>query len=567
MSAALRRDPGRLLDDLARGPLDARAARDGRALLEELATLPRADAAAVTLLTRHAALFSALGLDGEVLAVARAWLGRGVVHPDLARIAATCALVATPKAVELRLRDVATDEADALRTLRAFMRGDLEEAASAARRHAFFVAHDDLPFAYATAYAAWALALSGRADEGSLVLSSWRERHPDAPPRATQFVLRAFAWLAGLAHDHHAALDLVGQALALCEESGLAVERAFVEVELALVSRDAGDVEGARQIVAGWDAGTEPTAGTPRTGLLAGYRDLARAQLALEERDAASARAAAVRARAYFERCENVVLACDAQLALCLAEAEAEVETARASLATYRREARRTGVPHHVRDARVLEEVLPRAGAPRAVRLATRDGARRAPLVRLVRPGADAVASDLYVDTVRGEVWTSGRGPFVLGEHPVVERMLEVLAMAGPAGLPLDELFTRVWGASYHPLRHENKVHVTLHRLRQWLDARGGPAAGELVVLARGVVCLDPSADVRVLSFEEGGGFAGRTASRTLRGHEARSSLGARGRRHGGLRGRGLQGQGPEERRGSEGERPVARAAGREGRG
>ena len=562
-----RRDPGRLLDDLARGPLDGRAAREARALLEELATLARADAGTVALLTRHAALFSALGLDGEVLAVARAWLGRGVVHPDLARVAATCALVATPKAVELRLRDVATDaEADALRTLRAVMRGDLAEAAAAARRHAFFVAHDDLPYAYATAYAAWALALAGHADEGSLVLSSWRERHPDAPARATQFVLRAFGWLAGLAHDHHAALDLLGQALALCEESDLRVERAFVEVELALASRDAGDLDAAKQLVASWEAPDAP-ATAPRVGLLAGYRDLARAQLALEARDATAALAAAERARTYFERCENVVLACDAQLALCLAEAESGAATVRASLATYRRAARRTGVPRHVRDARVLEEVVPRTGASRVVQLTTRDGVRRAPLVRVVRPGADALASDLYVDTVRREVWASGSGPFVLGEHPVVERTLEVLALAGPSGLPIDALFTAVWGASYHPLRHENKVHVTLHRLRQWLDARGGSAAGQLVVLSGGVVTLDGDADVRVLSFEDAGGFAGRTASRTLRAHDARSSLGVRGRRHGALRGGGLQGQGPEERRGGEGERPAARAAGRQGRG
>jgi hypothetical protein len=103
------------------------------------------------------------------------------------------------------------------------------------------------------------------------------------------------------------------------------------------------------------------------------------------------------------------------------------------------------------------------------------------------------------VGGARREVWLSGAGPFALGEHPVVERVLEELAREGGPGLPMEALFARVWGGSYHPLRHENKVHVTLHRLRQWLDVRGGPAAGQLVQLAHGVVRLDEGADVRVL--------------------------------------------------------------------
>jgi hypothetical protein len=492
------RDLDHVLDELARGPFDGRAAREARAVLEELATRKRIEARGVALLARHAALFAALGLDGEVLAVARAWAGRGLVDPDLARLTATSALLASPKAVELRLRGVTcAADADAVRTLQAFMRGDLALAATIARGHGFFLAEGDLPFAYATAYAAWALALGGQPAEGRAVLAAWRAAHADAPPRAAQFVLRALAWLSGLARDHDAELDLVGQAIALCEESELAVERAFVEVELVFASRNAGDLDAARDVISHWSEEPDETPGDGgRAGLLEGYRDLARAELALEERDGRAALASATRARTYFDRCENVVLACDAQLAICLAHAELGSPTLRAALVAYRRLARRTSIAHHLRHVRVLEDA---ARNRVALTLRGRDGTRDAPLVRLVRPDAEATSADLYLDTARREVWLAGAGPFPLGEHPVVERVLEELAREGGAGLPMDELFTRVWGGSYHPLRHENKVHVTLHRLRQWLDARGGPAAGHLVQLANGVVGLDEGAEVRVL--------------------------------------------------------------------
>jgi hypothetical protein len=52
-------------------------------------------------------------------------------------------------------------------------------------------------------------------------------------------------------------------------------------------------------------------------------------------------------------------------------------------------------------------------------------------------------------------------------------KMLEVVAEAGEAGATLEELYTRVWGGVYHPLRHRNGVYVGLNRLKTSLAELG----------------------------------------------------------------------------------------------
>jgi hypothetical protein len=47
--------------------------------------------------------------------------------------------------------------------------------------------------------------------------------------------------------------------------------------------------------------------------------------------------------------------------------------------------------------------------------------------------------------------------------------LLSVLAESGSTGASLEEIFARVWGGVFHPLRHRNAVYVTLARLKETL--------------------------------------------------------------------------------------------------
>lgn len=47
--------------------------------------------------------------------------------------------------------------------------------------------------------------------------------------------------------------------------------------------------------------------------------------------------------------------------------------------------------------------------------------------------------------------------------------LLSALAESGDSGASLEEIFARVWGGSFHPLRHRNAVYVALARLKESL--------------------------------------------------------------------------------------------------
>lgn len=395
------------------------------------------------------------------------------------------------------LRGTLEAAADALRVVSFFMRGQLPRAAALAKTCDYFRKYADLPHAYATAYGAWATALTGDVVAAARVLREWELSPRPKAPRARQFVLRARGWVSGLAGDTQDEILRVSEAMALCDRHGLHVERAFAQVELGFAHLRDDDLAHARALSG---ALPEPHAGEPRAhALLEAYRDLLRLEVALHEGDADAARRAATRAAAYYEETGNAVLACDALFGACVASAFSA--RAEGMLRSYRRAVQRSPTALHQQRLRTLSALGPllfRRGA-RLVCTAVASGAREpAELVHLFRPPFEWRNADLYLDEPRKEVWLSGHGPFALGEHPVVEAVLLAL-LASPTGLPVAALFDRVWGGEYHPLRHENKVHVTLHRLRQWLACRH-PDAAALVILAEGRVRVSEVADVRVLS-------------------------------------------------------------------
>lgn len=117
-----------------------------------------------------------------------------------------------------------------------------------------------------------------------------------------------------------------------------------------------------------------------------------------------------------------------------------------------------------------------------------------------MRPARRAACGgrSLYWDRVQDLLWLRGQGPHRLADRPVLRRLLEVLTRSSGFSRPADRLFEAVWGGRYDPIVHQTKLHVTVHRLRAWLDER--TAGGErLVEVREGVVGLARDADVRVV--------------------------------------------------------------------
>lgn len=80
-----------------------------------------------------------------------------------------------------------------------------------------------------------------------------------------------------------------------------------------------------------------------------------------------------------------------------------------------------------------------------------------------VAPEAVACTVDLDDRCVRA----SGGKELELPEQRLA--LLSALAESGAAGASLEEIFARVWGGSFHPLRHRNAVYVALARLKESL--------------------------------------------------------------------------------------------------
>jgi hypothetical protein len=80
----------------------------------------------------------------------------------------------------------------------------------------------------------------------------------------------------------------------------------------------------------------------------------------------------------------------------------------------------------------------------------------------------------------------------------MLARMLEAIVAGDELSIPIPTLFEIVWRAPYNPLIHENKVHVTIHRLRAWLEKHDS-AMGRAIVVRDGIVSMAEHVEVIVL--------------------------------------------------------------------
>ncbi|AKU98104.1 transcriptional regulator, SARP family [Labilithrix luteola] len=223
--------------------------------------------------------------------------------------------------------------------------------------------------------------------------------------------------------------------------------------------------------------------------------ELARARLARAEalarlvRDGAEGERAAWAARAAdaLAGCEDVaqkggyapILASAAIVRAALAESRGDLLAFRASLdaavrlagegidAALTRAATQAGVAVPPRRStatrRPFEARIERLGVAKNAEVVWRIGPRGYLTAETAEP-PERVACVVDLD---GRHVRSGARELELPEQRLV--LLSVLAEAGDRGITLEEIFARVWGGAFHPLRHRNAVYVALARLKDSL--------------------------------------------------------------------------------------------------
>jgi hypothetical protein len=136
---------------------------------------------------------------------------------------------------------------------------------------------------------------------------------------------------------------------------------------------------------------------------------------------------------------------------------DASLARAAARLGIEAREPRGAGPrPHAAR--------IERLGLLRAADIVWRVGTRTY-LRRREEAAPEPVACTVDLDDRR--VRAAGGKELELPEQRLA--LLSALAESGDGGASLEEIFARVWGGSFHPLRHRNAVYVALARLKESL--------------------------------------------------------------------------------------------------
>ncbi|MGE5182441.1 MAG: hypothetical protein ACM31C_10285 [Acidobacteriota bacterium] len=481
-----RRTPtGRLFELLVADPTSADAPALAHAVIADLERRARPTAEERERLVDHAVLWWNLGFGPRARALLERWSRSDPRCRQLRHARARLALGSYAALDFDRERDAA-----ALVT-RLVLAGDPEAALAVARANHYFASRPDP----VVMFVGWAFALAGRALEGERVVARWRSRAA-RDPEWLHHVLKAEALLALDASDFPREVQAFRAAHALALAHDLAMHRAAVELPLACALAHDGELAAARAIVAAWHP-----PGDPYVPLDAG-RDLARAEVELLAGAWDAAEHAALRAAGYFETTELAVYACMARAIAALAAPAARFADA---LAAYRRAVSRVRIPPHRARLQLLERLAARGMTSfreLAVVERSRFAAHAVSPVRIAYPATTSLAAAVYWDQIERRLWLAGKGPFTLDEHPILAQTLDQLAHAPEQTLALPALFEAVWKMPYNPLVHESKLHVTLHRLRAWLDARA-PGLGRIVVVRDGAVSIAGSASVIVLALPD----------------------------------------------------------------
>lgn len=127
---------------------------------------------------------------------------------------------------------------------------------------------------------------------------------------------------------------------------------------------------------------------------------------------------------------------------------------------------------------------------------------RLAKLIRTTREKLEAAQPqslyDFCLETEAGVIYDKQKRPISLHGQFVL-RDLALLFFGEPERVyKKSELVDRIWGETYDPAAHDNRIYVTIRRLRRILE-EGGSIEGSVVVRAKGGYRLNPSLRVKVV--------------------------------------------------------------------
>jgi DNA-binding response OmpR family regulator len=317
-------------------------------------------------------------------------------------------------------------------------------------------------------------------------LAAARILHPD--PRATRVAARAAAWVGGatapelgtdlddqIAHadaawsrgDTAAALEGLVRAAPLAERAGRRATLARILADAArlhhaLGHRSAAQSAAARALAEGAELGID---GAVARALLVN------AALARDSGDLPIARTAAddalTVARVAALPIERAVAAGAAE-ALARAAGDMVVRETLANV-THAASATLTVAAQTAVD-RMLAELGLAAGC--AFRIVVADGASS--YAASATPALAAIERrDLAIDGVNDRVIRRGRVIADLRRRTLLKRLLFLFAGAPGRLYPKEDIVSRVWGVSYHPLRHDAALFTNVMRLRRLLGENG----------------------------------------------------------------------------------------------
>ena len=443
----------------------------------------------IALLQRVAFEWALAGFARRGLALARRWLGGHAGSAVLRLAEITFALYRDPATASTRLQPLGGDDADAaaLRVVVAVVRGELHLAAALASSRGWFL--QEAQHGNTVVHVVWALNNLGRRTEAVALLREWRSRHPHVAAEMQSTLLRTEAWLASAAFRFSDAAKLLEDAVAIAPRIDAPLQREYAEADLAYVYAATGRFERAEALIRSW--GPTSNLETP----VDAYRLLSCASVRILAGELSRAWTCARRVVHHAEVTGNEAIGVHARFwaALC-----APVSRSGAALDEFRGSVSRVQSVLLAARLRVMD--LATAMNKRPLRECTivertTRGERTHTLARLWAPLQESMAADIHHDRVQSCTYLKGHATHGLGR--VQARMLDSLLCAPSFSLPVEALFTAVWGGEFDPLRHATKLHVSLHRLRSSLEE--GLGNRTTLRSADGKVFFVPDLDIRVI--------------------------------------------------------------------
>ena len=458
--------------------------------LGRLVGLKRPSLADIALVHGNAFTWSLLGLAHRGATLTERWLEVLPREGSLRLAHAIFAMHVTEEGASEESLHVSEPAEAALASRSAIMRGGLRRGVSLARHHGWFLGLGDE--GVSVTYVIWALSELGEVTQARALLEEWVtvRADPSALERTSQLRTRAF--LASLEPRAEAAIAALEESIAVAARARLQLEEKYGEAELAVAYAHDGRVEDAAWLLDRW--------GKPRraTSPVDAYRELARACVASLSGDSGAAWRAALHVVDYAQRTGNAITEMQGRFYAALSAPQSKVGDA---FTEYRRMVRLLPSVRQIPRCQVIARASgqgERSLRGCELRETQRGRTRTLPVARLWMPDRESLSADVYYDRVQRRLHLRGEGPFDLPVDAQVSRIIDVLLTAEGFSLEQERLVEQMWPGEYHRLRDASKLHVSLHRLRGWLDARLAGSRSMLRVRDRSIE-IDPRLEVRVV--------------------------------------------------------------------